>query len=364
MLSFSGCVQPHVTESVASVSVLEGRRYAKEVEAQSPFETVEIRWSEAEDLMEKRNRAFIAAHLSYQQATQKKPLVSELTSEAKNAVSASFGGVLNPDALLRSLAAPATELPKQLVSLGKLKDLSHQIEKSAWENAAASVDAEIKMREEKVKLHRLLRIGELIDTELGRTENAPPPPSASEPKLVGAFEAWRASLRSEREKWLAEVRDLFDAEYHDVHFVRDDSGLPSYRDASHPDLGEWQRWCRLQRSMELVRELGKAHEKSKPAIPGTALISNKFADMTQGEPAKPATVRNTGSVRREVRSLVQSWRMMKEAQQKAGRLETAEQAASFNSIARVNARQKIFKLRRDEIEHTRVVWMLDESCWQ
>lgn len=363
-LALVGCVQPHVTESVAEAAVLEGRRYAKEVEAQSPFETVEIRWSEAEELMEKRNRTFIAAHQSYQMANEKKPLVSELTSETKSAVSASFGEALAPDALLKAMLAPATELPKQLVSLGKLKDLAHQIEQSAWEETAVSVDAELKMREEKVRLHRLLRMGELIDSELKSTETAPPPPAAADPKLVAAVDDWRASLRSERQKWLTEVRDLFDAEYHDVRFIRDDSGLPTYRDESQPDLGDWQRWCHLQRSQELVTALGNAHEKSKPKVPGTSLITNKLADMTHTEFAKPEPTRNAGSVRREVRSLLQSWRKMKNAQQQAARLEKAEHAPALDSLAGVKAHQTIFNLRRDEIEHSSVVWMLDESCWQ
>jgi len=363
-LALGGCVQPHVTESVAEAAVLEGQRYAKEVEAQSPFETVEIRWSEAEKLMEKRNRTFIAAHQSYQKANEKKPLVSEFTSETKSAVSASFGEALDPDALLKALAAPATELPKQLASFGKLKDLAHQIEQGAWEDTAASVDAQLKMREEKVRLHRLLRMGELIDTELKHAQTVPPPPAAANPKLVAAIDGWRAKLRGERQKWLTEVRDLFDAEYHDVRFIRDDSGLPSYRDESQPNLGDWQRWCRLRRSQELVTELGNAHEKSKPKVPGTSLITNKLADMTNIELAKPEPARNTGSVRREVRALLQSWRKMKDAQQKAAQLEKAQPTPALDSLAGVNTRQTIFNLRRDEIEHSSVVWMLDESCWQ
>lgn len=361
VLLLTGCVQQHVDESLSEAAVVEGRRYAEEVEAQSPFETVEIQWSAAEDLMEQRNPAFVAARRSYAEAVEEKPLVGELASEVKSAMGDSLGDVFDTDLLLKSLKSPATQLPRQLASLGKLKDLTHQMEQSAWDDAAASVDAEMTMRKEKVRLHRLLRMGELIDAELERVESAKPE-AASDPAVVKAVHVWRASLEDEREKWLTEVRDVFDAEYHDVRFIRDGSGLPTYRSLKHPDLGEWERWCRLRRSKEVVTLLGEQHGKDKPSIPGADLVTDKFADLMNPDDG-PEHVRDTDSVRREVRSLIQNWREMKDAQEQAKRLERANDKVGLDSVARVGARQKIFKFRSDEIQHASVVWMLDEDCW-
>jgi len=75
-------------------------------------------------------------------------------------------------------------------------------------------------------------------------------------------------------------------------------------------------------------------------------------------------VRNTESVRNEVRQLIQNWREMKEAQEKAEALEAEEQSPSLISLAHVAKRQAIFNLRRQEIRHVSLVWMMDEQCWQ
>lgn len=362
-LSLTACVQQHVSESLAEQAVLEGRRYADEVEAQSPFDTVEIDWSEAEALMEKRNRRYVAARLKHAEAIEEKPVVNQLTHEVKEAVSVSIDDVLNPGALIESLRSPAANLPKQLASLGKFKDISHQVEQSAWDQTAAAVEAEMAMRREKVKLHRLLRMGELIDAELGRLESAPPPAPDADPKLAAALKAWHGELKQERKTWLTEVRDLFDAEYHDVRFVRDRTALPTYEKADHPDLGEWRRWCRLRRSKELVTVLQKAHADRKPAVPGTELVKDRLEQIIHPEDAGADPVRDTASLRSEVRSPIQNWREMKEAQLEAQRLEETEDSPHFENLARVGTRQTIFKLRREEIEHASVVWMMDERCW-
>lgn len=362
-LSLTACVQQHVSEALAEHVLIEGRRYAEEVEAQSPFDTVEIGWSEAESLMEKRNRRFVAAQANYAKAIEEKPMVHQLTDEVKEAVSISFEDVLDPGELLESLRSPATNLPKQLASLGRLKDISHEVEQSAWDQAALTVDAELAMREEKVKLHRLLRMGELIDAELERVETAPPPAESADPKLKEAVKGWRGKLREERRNWLGEVRDLFDAEYHDVRFVRDRGGLPTYHQTAHPDLGEWRRWCRLRRSKELVTVLQKAHSESKPSIPGTELVKARLEEAILPSTAEAAPVRDTASLRKEVRSLIGHWREMKAAQEEAERLENEAGDPDLDQVAEVGARKKIFELRRNEIEHASVVWMMDERCW-
>ena len=351
-------------ESVTVHAAVEGKRYADEVEAQSPFETVEMSWSEASQLMRKRNREYIAAKTAYAKATKEKPVVQSLTKEVKSAVSLSFSDVLKPQALLKTLNEPVTQLPKQLASMSKLKDISHSMEGSAWKYTAESVNAELKMREKNVKLQQLLRTGELIDAEIKRIDSAPPLPEGSDPKLVEALKNWQGKLSGERKKWLGEVRDFFNAEYSDVHFVRDVSGLPNYRKTVRPDLTEWNRWCGLHRSKELVTVLQSAHEKSKPAVPGAEIVSKKFSEIFQDEEDLPKPVLKPELVRSEVRTLIQNWREMKEAQVKALSLESEEEAVAFDSIDRVNKRQNIYKLRQQEIQHSVVVWMMDEKCWQ
>ncbi|MCH7228160.1 hypothetical protein [Haloferula sp. A504] len=362
-LSISGCVHQRVAESVAEATVAEGRRYAEEVEAQSPFETVEIRWSEAETLMEERNPAFVDARRTRDKALEEKPLVGEITEEVKDAVTLSFDDIFDTSSLLKSLSAPATQLPKQFASISKLKDLSHGIQQSAWEDAAKSVNAEMVMRREKVRLHRLLRTGELIDQELRQTGEAPASPG-TDPELGAAIDDWQNQLQQKREAWIEQVRELFDAEYHDVRFIRDRSALPTYRKSGNPDLTEWQRWCRLCRSHEVVSALGKAHESSKPAVPGTELVTGTLGEMFLGESKEPESVRSIGSVRKEVRSLIQNWREMKEAQQEAARLEKAARKRDRLDLAALDTRRKLFQCRLEEIEHASVVWMMDENCWQ
>ena len=359
----TSCVQQHIKESVTEHSVVEGTRYAKEVSAQSPFDTVEMSWSEAAELMKVRNHDYREALSSYIQANEEKPLLQQLTMNVKGTVKISASDVLKPQALIKMLNEPVSQIPKQLASLSKIKDISHTAETDAWKHTEVAVDAEIKMRENKVKLQGLLRTGELIDGEIENLESATPLPAETDPKVALSVKKWEANLQTERGKWLSQVRDFFNAEYKDVHFVKDASGLPTYKNVKRPDLTEWERWCQLKRSKELVSGLAKAHKKGKPALPGTTLVTDKISTMLHlGETdAKP--VRNTESVRSEARQLIQNWREMKEAQKKAEALEAEEKSPSFVSLAHVAKRQTIFNLRRQEIRNVSVIWMMDEQCW-
>lgn len=361
-LVWVGCVERKITQPLAQTAAAEGKRYAKEVEAQSPFKTVKMRWIEARELIKTRNPAFVDASNRYITALQGKPLVAELTREMKDTMKNSFGDMLDTESLIKSLKSPAIELPKRLASFTRLKDLSHEVEQDAWEDAGGSVDAELDMRKVEVKLHRLLHMGKLLDREKKRAKREPDPEALANPKFPPALAAWQNVLKKEREKWLTEVRDLFDAEYHDVHFIPDNSGLPTYRSASNPDLTDWKRWNHLQRSRGLITELSKSHKKSKPTIPGTSLVKSSLLKMA-GREEKIEPVLETNDVRKEVRSLIQSWRNMKQAQKKAAALEKESGDGPFASIGDVTTRQTIFKLRSAEIKHASVVWMLDENCW-
>lgn len=361
-LVWVSCADREVNRSVVQTASIEGSRYAKEVEAQSPFKTVEMRWIEARELIKTRNPAFVDASKRYTQAHQGKPLVAELTREMKDTMKVSFVDILDTELLIKSLKAPTVELPKRMASFARLKDLSHEVEHEAWQDAGASVDAELDMRKVNVRLQRLLRMGELLDREKKRANREPNPEAESDPKFLAALAAWRNSLEKDRNKWLTEVRDLFDAEYQDVHFIPDESGLPSYQSAANPDLADWKRWSHLQRSKGLIGLLSASHKESKPSIPGTSLVKDSLLKMV-GREKKTNIIRDTNDVRKEVRSLIQSWRNLKEAQQKAAALEKKSGDDTLGSIADITIRQTIFKLRSDEIKHASVLWMLDENCW-
>ena len=86
MLVLIGCADRQITSSLVQTASVEGRRYAEEVDAQSPFKTVELRWIEAGELIKERNPSFVASSKRYSQALEGKPLVSELTREVKDTV--------------------------------------------------------------------------------------------------------------------------------------------------------------------------------------------------------------------------------------------------------------------------------------
>ncbi|WP_308989256.1 hypothetical protein [Roseibacillus persicicus] len=359
----TSCVQQHVMESVTEHSIVEGARYADEVTAQSPFDTVEMSWSEAAELMKERNNDYRKASTAYQKANEEQPVIQQLTQNVKGTVKVSVGDALKPQSLLKMLNEPVSQIPKQLASLSKIKDISHNAEADAWKHTAVAVDAEIKMRENKVKLQSLLRTGELIDNEIEKLAEAPPLPKDADPKVAQSVKKWEQNLKTERNKWLDQVRNFFNAEYGDVQFVKDSSSLPTYQNVDRPDLSKWERWCQLSRSKELVASLTKLHQKEKPALPGTSLVTNRISSMLKPGEDDSSLVRNDESVRNEARQLIQNWREMKEAQEKAEQLEAEEKSASFASLANVAKRQTIFNLRRQEIQHASVVWMMDEQCW-
>ena len=367
MLILAGCINQQITSPLVKTAKVEGRRYAKEVEAQSPFVTIEIPWIEAGELIKERNPSFISASTSYSEALVGKPLVSELTREVKTTVAESLVSIFNIDTLVSTLKKPSFEIPKQIASISRLKDVNHEVKKDAWEDAGKSVDAELEMRKVEVQLHRLMRTGELIDRELVNASRNPkldPDSSNPDPKFPGALAAWQASLKVERSNWLTEVRNLFDAEYHDVRFIPDNSGLPTYRNADNPDLGKWKRWCHLGRSKELISKLTQNHKENKPTLPGTAFVAKSLKQMVN-QKTKPITiVRKTDSVRQEVRTLIQSWRSMKETQEQADLLEEMSGDLPILTQGEIKARQRIFQLRKAEIKYVSVVWLLDEDCWQ
>lgn len=338
----------------------EGTRYADEVAAQSPFETVEISWSVARELMEERNLAYRKALKSYRTANAEVPMLTQLRSQLKDSVGVSLHDVLKPQALAKSFQDPIVGLPKQLGSISALKDISHVMEQDVWNKAGDSVEARLQMRTEQVKLYSLLSQGEVIDRELERLKAEQPDPEL-DPKLKEAQLKWLASVEKNRDDWIGEVRDFFNAEYYDVSFRKDSSAKPSYRSVSAPDLTEWQRWCFLNRSQSLVKALQDQHEKSKPTVPGTRAVKAKVNDILNKREEYIVTL-NTNKVRGEVRNLISNWREMKRTQSELSSLDFGENSSGDPKVDLAKA-QKVYELRCQEIEHVSVVWMMDEDCW-
>jgi hypothetical protein len=363
---FVSCAQHEVTDCVGNHAHHEGLRYADEVAAQSPFETVEISWSGALQLMEERNLAYRKAMNSYQTANQDTPTVSQIHNQLKKSVKISLNDVLKPQSLAKSFQDPITALPKQLGSISALKDISHEMEQTVWSKEGDSVEAKLLMRKEQVKLYTLLSKGEVINREIDRLGAEPSELSESgeqiDPKLKEAQEKWVASVIKDRDDWLDEVRDFFNAEYHDVIFRKDASAKPSYRSVSVPDLSEWQRWCFLTRSQSLVKALKENHKKSKPAVPGTRIVKGKVAEILNKK-AEYAVTLNTDKVRGEVRNFISNWREMKIAQAELNSLDPGKGTSDDPKLDLAKA-QKVYKLRHQEINHTSVVWMMDEDCWR
>lgn len=358
---FSSCLNQQVDSSVDLHARSEGERFAAEVRDQSPFTAVEMSWKEADSLMRERNLAYRAALDDYREANKEIPISRQLSKQLKSSISFSVKGVLKPQSLIKSLQDPVTNLPKQLKSLAALKDISHDMERTVWNKTADSLTAEMAIRRERIKLHRLLRLGELIDQELDNLERAVGPESELEPKLLAAKIKWRKSIENQRETWLSEVRDLFNAEYYDVHFCRDQSGFPDYRNVSAPQLGNWQRWGALGRSHSLVLALKGAHNERKPAVPGTMMVKNKLEGLMKVDTSGRVQL-EAKELRGGVRQLIRNWREMKKCQRDASEIERSK-SSKYGSLAQLAQAQKLFDLRKREIKAASVVWLMDEQCW-
>lgn len=349
----TSCAQQQVARRVNDHAQHEGVRYADEVAAQSPFQTLEVSWSGAAALMEERNLGYRKAVETLQQSAVEKPVFAQI----RNQLQASVRDTLKPNAIVNSLQDPVVGLSKQLDSISGIKDISHDMQQAAWGKEGEAVAAKVQMRKERVRLYALLSKGELINNELKRIELDPlASPTGPDAQLLPAYQKWSAKVKDERAQWLVEVRDFFNAEYLDVRFKRDDSAMPLYRDVKAPDLSEWQRWCFLNRSQGLVQRLMSKHKESKPAVPGTRMVRARVAEVLEQQPEYDVEL-NTDQVRSEVRKLIRSWRGMKRAQTELSQLELV---APTNTLERA---KKIYQLRHKEVEHASVVWLLDEQCW-
>jgi hypothetical protein len=353
----AGCAQDHVQNQITEASSAEASKYEREIDAQSPFQTLTMSWSEALTLMESRNPKFLSAQSNFNKANREKPAVGEITSQLKQTISGSVGQLISPSSLLKSLQNPTEQIPKQISSLGNIKNVTHQLEQNEWQEIQTSVQAELAMRNERVKLHHLLRKEQIINSELKLVETHLKSLKNPDPKFLASLESWQNTLIEERKTWLSEMRDVFDAEYHDLRFKPDKSALTDYRHIDQPDLNDLQRWCHLQRIHHLVTALANQHSKNKSAIPGAMMISQKFSSEPQA-----LKLTDSATIRKQVRSLIHSWRELKASQQESDTLEQAK--PSISTPTELTQRQKIHKLRTQEFHHACILWNLDESCWK
>lgn len=358
-LFLAACAQQNVQNKIAEASPTEASKYEREIDSQSPFETLTMSWSEAIELMESRNPAFLSARSRFTKANQEKPVVAEISGQVKETISGSVGQIISPSALLKSLQNPVEQLPKRISSIGDIKNVPHQLEKHEWQEVSTSLEAELAMREERVRLHHLLRKEQIINAELHLAETALKNQKSNDPKFLSALENWRNTLHEDRKTWLTQMRNVFDAEYHDLRFKPDRSGLTDYRGMVQPDLNDLNRWCHLQRTHHLVNALSRQHSKNRSALPGATLITQKFSSEN------PTTkLTDPAIIRKQVRSLLNSWRELKAAQQEADALEKTPPKPSLTSAPELAQRQKIYKLRTTEIHHTGILWSMDEDCWR
>ncbi len=353
----AGCAQQNVQNKISAASSVETSKYEREIDAQSPFQTLTMSWSEALNLMESRNPKFLTAKSHFNKANEEKPAVAEITDQVKQTISGSVGQLVSPSALLKSLQNPTEQIPKQIVSIGTIKDFSHQLEQNEWKEVQTSIQAELAMRDEKVKLHHLLRKEQIINSQLDRIETLLKSLKNPDPKFLSSLESWRNTLIQDRKNWLSEIRDVFDAEYHDLRFKPDHSGFTDYRNIDQPNLDDLDRWCHLQRTHHLVTALANQHDKNQSAIPGGMLISQKFSQDLQ-----PQKLTDSATIRKQVRSLIHSWRELKASQQEADTLEQSK--PSLTTPAELTQHQKIYKLRTQELHHASILWNLDETCWK
>lgn len=360
----ASCAHRQVGEVVAKQVEYEGGVYVKEMLAQSPFEKVELTWQEAYELMKERNPDYRKAVLGYAEASSRHSLAGNFSTQMGTSLGDTVRGVIDPEEMIRTLKDPVTSLPEQFESMTSLKDVSHDMEQKEWGKKEQAIAAEMKRREEVVRLQVLFRRGGLIDRQLdwvGKMQGNEGFDPAAQPDLA----AFIAKVTADRNKWLDEVRDFFNAEYYDVKLAGGDSAMSDYETVSQPDFSDWKRWGVLNRKTALTKVLKTQHDSQKPMIPGSNLVADKIDLMFNGE-TQPLAEIASQDVRANARLMIRSWREMKQAQKQAELIKselTKMEAENALGKAAVAKKTQLYALRNTEIASAKVVWMMDETCW-
>lgn len=341
-----------------------GENYAKELEAQSPFEKVSLSWNDATELMRERNAKYQKAVATQIEAESKGGVVKNFTYEVKRSLTNTATQTLNPKEIVKAINNPVAELPKRLKSLTDLKNISHSLEQQEWHRVGQAVEAQKITRVEMVKLHVLFRQERVIEGQKALLEKYEKL-AEGQPKLVSLLKKKRKIYEGEREAWLNSVRDFFNAEYHDVDFYDTENSLTLYREVSDPEFHQWQRWRRLDRAEELVKQLSKEHGDNKPVVPGVNSLKASLG-IKEVQSNLLVNVEKQTSVRGEVRMMLKKWRELKNAQIKIAALKSKE-SDSFKlegmTAQVIDEQFKIYEFLQTEIKLVSYFWMLDEECW-
>ena len=371
-LFFTQCASHEVERELTKGVEIRGETYARELSAQSPFQKVEMSWSEAAELMKARNPKYRQAMKDKEESKIKKGMVNNLTHEVRKSLTKSVQTTLNPSEVAKAMKNPISALPRQLESITDLKNISHSLTQSEWERVSQSVRADAVKRQEMVNLHVLFCMGENLEKaeeELSRIEEAGQVEEGRSKGMVKELAKAEGVLNKEREKWLDEVRDFFNAEYHDVEFSSYSQKLDFYRDVEDPCFSDWKRWRLLENSDKLVGEMRKEHEEAKPVLPGVSRLKSRLGVAEMRSQLSRQSGLNEGMVK-EVRGMLRSWRNLKSVQRQIEDLDVSGseladvdevRGVSVSDLKRVTT---VYELRKKEIDHLKVFWAMDEECWR
>ena len=357
------CATQEVKRELTQKVERKGETYSRELTAQSPFKKVEMSWREASELMKERNPKYRQAILDKEESLNKKGIVNNLTHEVRKSLTSSLQTTLNPSEIAKAMKDPVASLPRQLESITDLKNISHSLTQSEWGRVTQSVRADAAQRQEMVNLHVLFCQSENLEQAERELKMMKDSDKLKANKVVDA-ELVKAQklLEKERSQWLDRVRDFFNAEYYDVELNAYQKRLSFYRDVTDPGFSDWRRWRMLENSDRLASEMQKQHDKDKPVLPGmNRLKENLGVSELRSQLAETSGVNQ--EMAKEVRQMLKNWRNLKSVQQKI----VAQNKAEVLDEVRVNDLKRVttlYQLKKKELDHLKVFWMIDEECWK
>jgi len=407
LAAVASCAQQEVTQQLERRVKNVGEVYSNEVNAQSPFQKVSFTWNQARELMTERNPKLRQAVKDYNDALVEHSLVKNLTGHLGGSMKKTVSGTLSPKQLSLIAQKPVSELPKHFESLASIKDFSHDMESKQWKKLQQTVVSKQQIRVETVKLYAYFKQYQVLEEKrrwLAKHEDV------TDPKVKSSVARLQKSYRQERAKWLDAVRDFYNAEYFDVELRLTGEVMPTYASVQNPNFDDWKRWRVLGREKESAGKALKYHEKTKPMIPGTKMVKNKLGDalnlnLNMGEDGHMAE--SDQSMRDNVRAVLRSWRLLKEAQadvndfegqlekvqhrrkeitMKAGQAKVMTVAASSGEgeekkeaapkvdpavsaalsklvLQELALQQKIWVAKNKELQSAAKLWLIDETCW-
>ncbi len=365
--ALSSCAVTEVKQELSSNVQKQGEIYAQEIAAQSPFKKVVLTWNDANQLMKERNLKYRKAIISAETATHKKSLVKSFSSEVKTSLTKTVKQSLDPKQLGKAFKDPIAAIPNQLKSLSDIKNVSHAMTQNEWGKVVDEVGALAQMRKEKVKLHVLFCQQQILDQHASKIRQFEKLLDTDETvkkdsKLVKLIKKAKQQYEKDKELWLNNVRDFFDAEYYDVEFKKYPYNLSHYRNVENPNFQNWRRWRLLDHSRQLATKLKQKHSKEKPLLPGVNTLKTKL-HIAPSESAFVVADQFDPSMRSEVRMLIKNWRQLKQIQHEIVKIEEEKSHEKALTVAALNKANKIYTLKRDELKKLSTFWLNDEQCW-